>query len=404
MEAHELATGRRAAQAATSRQMAGASTGWQILSPALSRRAPHMPLVRPRLALAVVPLTLACLSEAPAVVRVGDAIPRSLTSATLLDLVQPLLATTSGPRLEVSRWSLASSALHLAEADQAKLFADDPSVIAVVGHAGSKGTLLAAPVYRDAGLPLLIPTATARELRDIPGFFMLAPSDDAVGAFLADAAADTLRARRIATMHVADAYGEGINRGITERLAARGIPVAGQAVLTGLECDADRLAARAITLSLLRRADPDVVILALSQTTTICVIETLVAAKPGIRILTSDSYTPADHAEITAAQRRAVHALLFWEPGTDSLNRDFVARFRRVVGREPDAGQALAYDAYVVIHQAVREGVTTRAALADWLRALGTEAHPPVQGVTGPIDFRGPRRAVLHLRRLGGEP
>lgn len=335
-------------------------------------------------------------------VRVGDAVPRDAVAPTLLDVVAPLLETARAPRLEVRRWSLRGDALMLAEADQARLFGDDSTIIGVVGHAGSKGTLLAAPVYRDAGLPLIIPTATARELRDIPGFFMLAPSDDAVGAFLADAAADSLRGRRIATMHVADAYGEGIARGIADRLAARGIPVAGQAVLTGLECQRDELAARAIARSLLQRADPDVVILALSQVATMCVIETLVATRPAIRILTSDSYTPADHPGMSEAARRAVHALVFWEPRPDSINRDFVERFRRVVGREPDASQALSYDAYLLVHRAVQEGVTTRAGLAAWLRALGTDAHPPVPGVTGPIDFRSPRRTVLHLTRLDG--
>lgn len=333
-------------------------------------------------------------------VRVGDAVPRSMGDSTLIDAIEPLLATNAAPRLEIARWSLRSADLDVSEAAQARVFVEDSTVIAVVGHAGSQTTLLAAPIYRDAGVPLIIPTATARELRDTPGLFMLAPTDDAVGAFIVDAALDSLRGRRIALMHIADAYGEGIRRGVVDRLRTRGAALVADAVMTGRECEPDPLAGRVIAQSLLQRSKPDVVVIALSQRLAGCLIAVLVNEAPGIRIITSDSYVPSTHRSITERERRAVHSVSFWEPGTDSLSRQFVSAFRATTGRHPEPGQALAFDAFLLVQQAVQEGRTTRESLSTWLRELGTAKHPPVVGVTGPIDFQAPRTAVLHLRHL----
>ncbi len=368
-----------------------------------------MPFVRcPAHARAARILPIACLvaglggcgAEPPAVVRVADAIPRNYRQPSLIDLIEPRLASTKGPRLAVARWTRNDGALDAAQAGQARRFSQDPSVIAVVGHAGSQMTLLASPVYRDAGIPVIIPTATARELRAIPGHFMLAPSDEAVGAFLADAALDSLQGRRVALMHIADSYGEGISRGVVDRIAARGAMLVANSVMTGRECTPDPVAARVIGRSLLDRAHPDVVILALSHGLTACLIRILVAADPAIELITSDSYVPSAHRAMTDAERRAVRALSFWEPGTDSLSRRFVADFREHIGADPEPGQALEYDAFLLVRQAVAEGHVTREGVAKWLRELGTPKHPPVLGVTGPIDFQAPRSAVLHLRHL----
>lgn len=345
-----------------------------------------------------------CAGEPQGTPRVGDALPRVGDELAPVEVLRHFLRDSAGrARVEVATWSTPPrGGPGLGEADQARRFVEDPSVVAVVGHAGSKTTLIVAPIYREGGLPLIVPTATARELRRVDGdLFMLAPPDDVVGAYLADFARDTLRAARLAMIFVADPYGSGIHEGVAARLRARGDSLVGHAALTGRECSIDPRGSDAVVRSLLARANPEVVLLALSQSATECAIRTIVATRPGVRILTSDSFTPAAMADMTPAQRRLIHTLVFWVPGSDARSQAFVSRMREATGRDPDPAHALTLDAFALVAAAVAEGHVTRDAIADWLRSLGTPERPAFDGITGPIDFRTPRTTVLHVRWLG---
>lgn len=363
-----------------------------------------MPTTPPGTRTILAPLALAlltgCAGEAPAVLRVGDAIGFTQERPATSRAMALLLDATARPRLEVAPWTLegVASSTH---AEQALRFSEDLTVIAAVGHNGSKGTLLAAPIYRAARLPLIVPTATARDLRTAgPGLYLLAPTDDVIGAYLVDRALDSLGGSRLAMLYVADPYGEGIAAGARERLAQRRDSLVAHAALPGLECEGDRTTMRMIVGALLRRARPDAVIIALPQWATRCAIELLVERDPRLRILTSDSFTVGDPLSLSPAARAATHTLLLWEPGPDSLSRRFVEVSRAISGVEPDPAYALTLDALLLVEAAVRDGARTRADVARWLDALGTEGHPPFVGVTGPIDFRTPRATILRLRHV----
>jgi len=103
---------------------------------------------------------------------------------------------------------------------------------------------------------------------------------------------------------------------------------------------------------------------------------------------------PGDATGLGAAAERT-HAVAFWNPAE---NADVVAAFRRrfeeVVGRPPTWADAATYDATMMLATAVRAVGPDRGAVAHYLRELGRE-HPPYQGVTGPIDFRGRRTGRL---------
>jgi ABC-type branched-subunit amino acid transport system substrate-binding protein len=147
-------------------------------------------------------------------------------------------------------------------------------------------------------------------------------------------------------------------------------------------------------------------IVALSTTQTVCAVRTLAALDPDLRVLAADAFEPSElsSSALSVAERRALHYVVTWEPGTDSLSREFVRRARALTGRDPTPGQAMTHDAFMLVEQAVREGHTSRAAIRRWLHALGTPGHPPFQGVTGPITFLEPRRTLLRVRRLTVEP
>lgn len=345
---------------------------------------------------------LACTSERPATVRIGDAVPRLATGMTLLEVVRPLLGAAASPAIAIAPWSVSTPEYGVGEDAQARRFIEDSSVIAVVGHAGSRATLMVEPLYREAGLAMVVPTATASTLRRIGApVFMLAPTDDLIGAFLVDEATTRLRRTRLGMLYVADPYGEGLVDGVQKRLRARGDSLVGAAALSGLECEIDALAMDAVIAAFLQRHTPDAVIIALPQQGAWCAIRALARLAPSVAVLTTDSFVPGSDAPLTAAERANTYALMFWEPGSDSASQAFIASTRRHMKRDPYPGEALEYDAYQLIAAAVREGHTTRRAVMTWLQQLGTPGHPPFQGLSGPIDFTRPRTSALHLKALG---
>ncbi|MBL0938432.1 MAG: ABC transporter substrate-binding protein [Gemmatimonadaceae bacterium] len=352
------------------------------------------------LTLAAVLMTGGCTGETPGVLRIADAVPRPLGDRSTLSALESLIEPGNAPRIELIPWS-ESHVVENTEAAQAARFIDDPSVIAVVGHAGSRGTLLAAPLYRAAGLPLIVPTATARELHTLPdGLYLLAPADDMLGTFLVDRALDSLGVRRLAVLYVADPYGEGIRSGIEERLNARGGSLAGESLFLGHECQTDRLAMRMVVRSLIARTQPDGVIMALPHMLTVCALEELTAVNPNLVLLTSDSFVADENTKLSDAVRRTTHVLELWAPGNDSTTARFRTRMREVTGYDPTPGQAYAYDGFRLAEAAIRSGVRTRKQMRAWLDALGTSDQPAFVGVTGPIDFHQPRRPELRLRAL----
>lgn len=348
---------------------------------------------------------LACRTEQPAVVRIGDAVPRKATGKTLLEVVRPQLRGDTAPRIELAAWSVHGVDLGMGEDTQARRFIADSTVVAVVGHAGSRATLMVESLYRDAGVPMLVPTATAKALRQVgPHVFMLAPTDDVIGAFLVDEATTRLGATRIGLLHVADPYGEGIRDGVQARLQARGNSLIGVAALSGLECEGATRGLDAVVAAFLRRHSPDAVIVALPQEAAWCAVRALSYEAPAVKVLTTDSFVLDESPPLTAAERANTHALLFWEPGADSASRAFVASSRRFMQRDPHPGEALEFDGFQLVAAAIRAGHTSRSAIMAWLRQLGTPGHPPYQGITGPIEFTRPRTSVLRLKALRDLP
>jgi len=96
----------------------------------------------------------------------------------------------------------------------------------------------------------------------------------------------------------------------------------------------------------------------------------------------------------------SIYVVAFWLPDApDSLSRAFVARFRRVVGRDPQSTDAMSHDALLLAATAIRTAGASRRGVRDYLRALG-RSRPPFAGVTGPITCTASRPAALVMAQL----
>lgn len=332
--------------------------------------------------------------------HIGDAYPRYDSNIPFLEAIAPSVESTG---VQIRRWSVTGDpgfSIQL-NTEQATLFADDPAVVAVVGHTGSRDALLGSVVYNDRGVPQVVPNATSGLLAQAgPWTFTLVPSDSIEGTFIADYALDSLHARRVAVLYLGDEYGMGLRDGVRSALQRRGTDVADASMIPTDWCFAQPAAVihSSIIRAAMRRAQPEVVVVTTGSVSGWCVAEQVHATNPGTWVIFGDGMDGARQVpdlplKIVPERIRGVE---FWAPGEDSLSRAFVELVRKKLNRPPAASHALQYDAFMLLSTAVREVGPSRRAIRRWLESLG-RTREPWHGVTGPIAFNRPRSQILRM-------
>ena len=336
-----------------------------------------------------------CRKPAGAAV-IGYAFPRDGQRAALVAAAQLPRDTTNGSIRIVGDWDSGGNEA-MVELARAHRLVALPRVVGVVGHAGSRSTLVAAPVYVEAGVPLVVPTASSSRLREIGEWiFPMAPGDSVEAVFLGGVALDRMHARRVAIYFANDPYGAGIRHELRAYLARRGAPPADEVpFVTG--ADLPTLVEASVA-----RSHPDLAILVGRQVEVGRVAALLYDRDPSIRLLSADGALNQVPALLEAAGPAAdsLYLTSFWVPDTaDALQKAFIDRYRLDSGREPESFEAMRYDAVMVLAQAIKEAGPDRAAIRDWLWSLG-DSRPAYRGVTGEISFRAGARHRLYLVRL----
>jgi branched-chain amino acid transport system substrate-binding protein len=97
-------------------------------------------------------------------------------------------------------------------ASVANMFAADPQVVAIDGHTFSGSTEVAIPIYEDAHIVMMSPSATNPDLTKLGSeiFNRVAFHDEMQGEYAANYIYDQLGIRKVAIMHDGGAYGQGL--------------------------------------------------------------------------------------------------------------------------------------------------------------------------------------------------
>ena len=354
----------------------------------------------------------ACSDRSPVVIGVASNMPEPSVAGVAqaaLDATQP----AGGRHITVSTGNTPTpSADHAGlqrEIDRALQFVADRNVVAVAGPGGSREALQTGPVYREAEVPNVVPTATSRRVRELGKWtFVLAADDSVQGEFIGEFAAERLHARTAAIFYLPDEYGLGLAAGTAAALSRRGITLLARTPVQptrSCQPDATVNAYEDAVDEAFRAGAPDVVVLATRSRESPCLARAVAARSSATRFIAGDGAT-VDPAFIRFAGPAAdsMYLVSFWHPtANDSAARAFVARFRAIVGREPRHDEAMFYDSIMLLGQAIRSVGPSRAAIRDYLEELGTK-HPPYAGLTGPISFgRDARRPLITTRLSGGQ-
>lgn len=124
-------------------------------------------------------------------------------------------------------------------ASVANLYVSDPNVVAIAGHTFSGSTAAAIPIYNEARLPMLSPSATRADLvgGDQDVFNRIPFTDDIQGETAAQYLYNELGIRKLAVMHDGDAYGKGVAEKVMEVFEGLGGEVVAFEAITPAETD-----------------------------------------------------------------------------------------------------------------------------------------------------------------------
>lgn len=285
-----------------------------------------------------------------------------------------------------------------AEVALAERVAADRSIVAVVGHTRSRGSLAAAPVYARAGIPQIVPGATSSELRGIgPWTFVLSPTDSAEAVFLAQTV-DSMRVRRVTLFYSGEPYGESLIAALRPDLARRHIGVVDE-VRLGRGADIPTLVEASV-----RHHPAEALILLVDYGQAARIARTVVPIAPRMRMIAADG---SDYSEglrhIAGAAAESLWVVTLWHPDTtEEVTRDFFAHFRQVAGRDPTSQEALGFDALLYARAAITAVGPDRRVIRAWLAGPGG-ATPPAGHVTTVTLHDGPPPS-FGLRRIGPPP
>lgn len=279
-------------------------------------------------------------------------------------------------------------------------------VAGVVGHFNSSTSVAAAPLYNEAKIVQVTPTATSPELteRGFWNVFRVAGRDDQQGRVAAQFAAVGLRKRRIAILHDRTPYGRGIAeeaRRALERLGVR--PLAFEGILQGEKDYGAVLAA-------VKAKGPDAIFFGGIHPEAIILTAQMREAGMEATFLAADGVWGREFAEIGGPAAEGAYVLGGPDPRRLKEAQPVLRRARDRAGRGAGEYALYSYVAASLLLEAIaRAGTTEGPVVAAVLRARRWRT------ALGPIAFdeKGDRTVPPYvvwqvragrLVELGGEP
>ena len=305
-----------------------------------------------------------------------------------------------GHLLELQTVGGASSTSARVALEAAETLAADPAVLAVVGHTNSSASLAASQVYNARHVTQIAPTSsTPLYSRAGPYSFRLVASDAYQGAFLAHQVLDSSPRPRTAVVFVNDDYGRALAGVLLRDLHAAGSdPVyATPYVESDSFPDGGAIAAAVV------RANPAVLIWIGRAAHFARVAPEVRRALPSLTVLASDGFGgPAvvhDSLHVLAGTRYVRFVDL---SRRDAALSRLLDHYREHGLGEPTDQAVLAYDAVLLLAEAMARTGANRDAIRAWLASVG-HSTPAFHGLSGPIAFvAGGDRAPAYV--LGRVP
>ncbi len=299
---------------------------------------------------------------------------------------------------------LVTEDLHSKSGDAAtaarKLISRD-KVVALLCGGTSTNSMEAAPICQAAQVPLLASASTHPQLTAMGTYvFRACFIDSFQGAVLAKLAHERLGLRQVAVLVAkSSAYSDGLAREFTARFRAAGGSALGPWFYTEGERDF-----RA-QLTTIRAARPDAVFVPGYSTEVALICQQARELGLQIPLLGGDGWESPELLAIGGRSAEGTYYVSHFAPDRQAPEvREFVQRYRaKHAGETPNGGSALAYDAALLLADAIRragstDGPKLRAALAATANFAGAT------GLTTIDPQRNAAKAAVIVTVRAGRP
>ena len=351
-----------------------------------------------RLTITLLPLALAMLASpvhaADPVVRIGSASPISGPSAHLGK------DTENGARMAVADLNARGFMVNGKKVTLALLAEDDggdpkqgtavaqklvdAKVVGVVGHLNSGTTVPASKIYHAAGIAQITPSATT-PMYTKQGFksaFRVVANDNKVGSTLGRYAVGKLQARRIAVVDDRTAFGQGLADEFVKGVRAAG----GTVEIVSRQFTHDKATDFSAILTQIKGKRPDLVFYGGMDAVAGPMLKQMKALGIDARFMGGDGVCSEKLPELASdglGENKVSCAVAGGVTGEQEKGfNDFVTRYRKTYGIELQTYAPYAYDAVMVLAQAMQNAGSTNPAL--FVPEISKLTH---QGVTGNIAF-----------------
>jgi branched-chain amino acid transport system substrate-binding protein len=271
--------------------------------------------------------------------------------------------------------------------------ADDPGVLAIVGPLRSDTASAVAPLAERLQIPTLL--LSRDEGLTGPYVLRVATSEQEQMRLLADYAVHTLGLYRLGILYPDDAYGRSFMNTFREQANSAGAAlVKSSPYRPGQEGFGPQTA----TVSAWVSGDGvQAVFIPDAAPTAVKVAAAAREAAPQIQLLGTESWNQPDVlAAAGAGVDGVVFADSFFAGSATPSTSDFVSRFRAQNGYDPSGLEAQAYDAGMLVREAIAQGALTRGAVLQSLR--GVTHHQGAGTITADSNGLTPELVLLQVR------
>jgi len=272
-------------------------------------------------------------------------------------------------------------------ASVANKLAADPQVVAVDGHSFSGSTEVAIPIYGDAGIVMLSPSATNPELTNLesPVFNRVAFHDRMQGEHAANYIYNTLGVRKMAVIHDGGAYGQGLAEMTSGFFVALGGTAVGVEAITPGETD------YSAPLAAVAASGPELIYFGGYDTDAAVLVTQMVAAGlEGVKFFGCDGTYGVNYIDLAGDAAEGTFSTYVPIPESaafDQFRADYQAAYGDEQGKlspfSPHSYDAMSILINAIEKVAIESGsslVIPRKALADQVRSTAD-----YQGLTGTI-------------------
>ena len=273
----------------------------------------------------------------------------------------------------------------------AQRFAQNEDIVAVVGDFSSSVSMAAAEIYNQAGIVQISPTASHPDYTKIGEYiFRAGATQTAEGPFLARWAVEDLDIDTIATVYINSDWGVVANRFFVEEAESLDAEVTNQeSYITG---DKDFQA----TITKIRRADPDMVFLAMPWADAGAIIGQMGQVGYLPTLMGPGQLSTEDLIAMTGDYSEGLRAnAQYFREDTRAVSQNFTSGYDDMFGELPHDHAALAYDALMLVANAIEDVGFDRDAIRDALAE--TESY---EGVTGGIEFDENRDPIKEFVKI----